>query len=136
MVCHVTFCMYACLAARPQNASVVYRQIGHFGERPSPDECMDLIRPPTHQGVGIGRSRDLKWFMNIRDVKSRELSCFKTVLRQCFDCLGLGLGPWCLGLGLGAWCLGLCLGLGSCCLGETAELIHCIILSLTVLCLY
>jgi hypothetical protein len=31
------------------------------------------------------------------------LSCFKTVLRQCFDCLGLGLGlrPWCLGLRVG-----------------------------------
>jgi hypothetical protein len=70
-----------------------------------------------------------------RDVKSRELSCFKTVLRQCFDCLGLGLGlgPWCLGLG--AWCFGLCLGLGSCCLGKTAELIRCIILRATVLCL-
>jgi hypothetical protein len=44
------------------------------------------------------------------------LSCFKTVSRRCFDCLGLGLG--------------------SCCLGKTAESIRYIILRATVLCLY
>jgi len=38
------------------------------------------------------------------------LSRLKTVLRQYFQCLGLGLESWCLGLGLGLG--GHCLGLG------------------------
>jgi hypothetical protein len=49
------------------------------------------------------------------------LSRLKTVSRQTFRCLGLGLEGHCLGLGLGLGlggdCLGLGLGLGGVCLG-------------------